>query len=102
EWPGAALTRAGLVDGAFAGLAIEKDAVAIGELLQAFAGPNVADVAVFELRDLNTNQSSQSRDFLVVDPNVARRARTAVAALSAIETQTGVVPGKIGHVSRVR
>ena len=52
ERPGAALPGAGFVDGAFPLLAVEKDAIAAGELLEAFPGTDPADKLLLEGLDI--------------------------------------------------
>jgi hypothetical protein len=65
---------------------VEEHAIAIGKLSQALSYSDLPDVALLELADVELQQCGQSLDFLFVDPDVARRSRTAVAATGAFES----------------
>jgi hypothetical protein len=100
EGPSSALAGPGVVNGAAAGLAIEENAVAVRELLEALSNADLPAVFVFEFIDAEADEDRERSDFFVRDPNVARSATAAIAALGAGEVEAGVVPRQIGHVSR--
>ena len=97
EGPSATLAGSGVINRAAARLTIEKDAVAVGKLLQALSHTNSTAVRVFKLIDAQARQSRKRRDFFVRNPDIAGRAAAAIAALRAGESEASVVPRQIRH-----
>ena len=92
ERPGLALARPALIDLTGSALAVEENAVPIGKLYQAPADSNTPHISLFEFSGVQFQQRRHRIDFLLVDPDMARRPRAAVAALGALEAKTGVIP----------
>ena len=90
--PGAALPGAGFVHRAFPGLRIKKDAVAVLVLDQAFSHTHISDVLGFKVGYRHVYLLGKLFDFFLVDPNVSRRSRAAISALSALESKAILVP----------
>jgi hypothetical protein len=98
--PGFALPRSGGVDRALPFVGIEKDASAVGELLQAFADTDAADVELFELFEIVGHDDGSDRgDLFVVHPDIAGRASAAVATLRAFKLQACMIPRLLAHQS---
>jgi hypothetical protein len=99
EGPGAALAGTGLIDSAFAGLAVEKHAITGWKLFEALASPYAANVLVLEFFDAKADSGGEGLELFVIDPNEAGRPGAAVAALGAFKAQASVIPGEVGHKS---
>src|SRR4051812_13906428 len=91
--PGAALSRAGAVNLAFAGLAVEKHAVPVVELDKALANAHGSYVLQLKFLDRHSDELRQGFDFFLVDPDVTCCACATIAALRALETKAILVPG---------
>ncbi len=97
ERPGLALTRARRINGALA--ILKKDAVSVFVFDKALAGADAANIVGFEFFDFLTYEFREGCDLFLVDPNIARCPRAAVAALRAFKFQTVFVPGFARHNS---
>ena len=95
ERPGPALARSDRIDGASAGLAVEKRAVAVGKLFE--SRPTTFEPSVFEFHLANrfAQEPGDLFEFLLINPDVSRCARAAVAALRAGKLQAILVPGRL-------
>src|ERR1022692_2861302 len=97
EWPGAALAGPSGVDGA-AGRLVVKNTVAVRLLAQAAASMGDVRVHGGHLLGRLVQERGDGVDLFVGNPDVARRAGAAIAALGAAETQTAVIPGLINNI----
>jgi hypothetical protein len=77
---------------------MEEDAVAIGKLDQALADADLPHIAPLEFLDVKLDERREGRDFLVRDPDIARRAGTAIATLGALKFESSVIPGFFVHI----
>ncbi len=68
-----------------AAVVIKENAIAIGQLDEAFANTDQANVTLFKFFHIDSEQSRHGFDFGLVDPNMARRPGTAIAAPGALE-----------------
>ena len=98
EGPGAALPRAGRIDGAARGSSPSKKTQSpLGNSFRLLRAPTRRTYCVLELSTSMPTQCGQGGDLLVVDPHMARRSGAAIAALRAGESQPVVIPGQVGH-----
>jgi hypothetical protein len=78
-------------------VAVEENAVAVGQLQQTSPLPDAADVPYLELLRVQAEGGRQHRYLVAVDPDVAGLPRAAAAALHTRELKAGVIPGLVGH-----
>jgi hypothetical protein len=91
--PSAALSGTGFVYLTQAAFVIKENAIAVGELDQAFANADQTNVTRFEFFHIYFETGRHSFDFGLVDPNIAGRPSAAIAATGALEMQTSMIPG---------
>ena len=86
--PRSTLSWPGFISRTTARFAVKKNAITVWKLLQALSDTDATDVKTLEFFDivLQADSRGQSRNLLLVDPNVARRSRTAISALRALES----------------
>jgi hypothetical protein len=90
--PSAALARAGLVDFAFAGHGIEKDAIAVFVLDQALSDPHFPHVLGLKIGHRHADLLGKLLDLFLVYPNVSGSTRAAIAALGTLESEAILKP----------
>ena len=95
--PSSALPRTRLVDRTLAPSTVKEHAIAVGVLDQALANADVADVLFLELDYLHAQVARQRGNLLAIDPDIAGRARAAIAALGAFEAESLLEPRLFSH-----
>jgi hypothetical protein len=93
ERPCAALARPGSINAAFARLAVEENAIAVGVFDETFADADLAYISRFKFGNIDAHLGRQPGDVLLIDPHVTWRAGAAIAAARALELQAVLVPG---------
>ena len=95
EWPGAALAGASGVNSA-TNTFVVKHTIAVSFLTQTAASMLDASICADHMLERFVQQLGNRLDFLVRDPDEARRAGTAVAAHRAAKAQAGMIPSLLG------
>lgn len=95
ERPGATLDGTISVNFAVQVETIKKDAIAVWIFYETFSVADLANKFFFKFIEEEAEEVCQTLDFLVGDPDVAWRSRTASAALLTLKLKSVCVPGKI-------